>query len=154
MYICTVCMWERVTYPAVPFALDLEGGAGRSKSLRILSKPKEGHGARGYAAYWWSTCMYVCMHAYENISIYMYVCMHVCMYVDDFQPVELSRYSILGSDLLRWLTPLPWITIYTHTYIHTCHTYMPIHVFQDARTHLGPCSSQLELETARKHAVN
>ena len=43
MYICTVCMWERVTYPSVPFALDLEGGAGRSKS-------QEGHGARDYAA--------------------------------------------------------------------------------------------------------
>ena len=50
MYICTVYTWERITYPAVPFALDLEGGAGKSKSLRILSKPKEGHGARGYAA--------------------------------------------------------------------------------------------------------
>ena len=41
MYICTVCMWERVTYPAVPFALDLEGGAGRSKSLRVLSEPNK-----------------------------------------------------------------------------------------------------------------
>jgi hypothetical protein len=37
----------------------------------------------------------------------MYVCMYVCMYVGEFQPVELSRYSILGLDLLRWLTPLP-----------------------------------------------
>jgi hypothetical protein len=50
MYRCTVCMWERVTYPAVAFALDLEGGAGRSKSLQVLSEPKEGHGVRGYAA--------------------------------------------------------------------------------------------------------
>jgi hypothetical protein len=52
--------------------------------------------------------MYLCMYAYLNgvgsIRV-LYVCMYVCMYVDDFQPVELSRYSILGSDLLRWLTP-------------------------------------------------
>ena len=41
--------------------------------------------------------MYVRIYAYENISI-LYVCMQACMYVDDFQPVELSRYSILGSD--------------------------------------------------------
>jgi hypothetical protein len=61
--------------------------------------------------------MYVCMHAYENISIYMFVCIHACMYVDDFQPVEFARYSILGSDLLGWLTPLPCIM--KHTYIHT-----------------------------------
>ena len=64
MYICMyVCMYVgEVTYPAVPFALDLEDGAGRSKSLRILSEPKEGHGARGYGAG-------------------LHVCMNVCMYV-------------------------------------------------------------------------
>jgi hypothetical protein len=45
-----ICMWELVTYPAVFFALDLKGGAGKSKSLRVLSEPKEGLGARGYAA--------------------------------------------------------------------------------------------------------
>ena len=82
-------MWDRVTYLAVPF-----GGAGRFKSLRVLSEPKEGEAMPQIDGL--HVCMYVCMYAYENISIYMYVCMHACMYVDAFQPVELSRHSILG----------------------------------------------------------
>jgi hypothetical protein len=46
----------RVTYPAVPFALDLEGGAGRSKNLRVLSETLQRIDGL-------HVCMYVCMHA-------------------------------------------------------------------------------------------
>jgi hypothetical protein len=77
MYMCTVCMWERVTYPAIPFALDLEGGAGKSKSLRVLGEPRRTWSERLCRIL--MVYIYVRMYAYENISIYMYVCMYVCM---------------------------------------------------------------------------
>ena len=43
-------IYRRLFFSAFFFALDLKGGAGRSKSLRVLSEPKKGRRARGYAA--------------------------------------------------------------------------------------------------------
>ena len=73
-----VCMY---VYLSVSFTLDFESWAGRSESLRILSEPKERHGARRYATDCRPTCMYVCIYEWVNVrtqwmNALMYVCMH------------------------------------------------------------------------------
>ncbi len=77
----------------------------------------------------------------------MYVCMYVC------GPLSTCRVVPVFHTRFGLAKMVDSNTLNNDIHTHTCPIYMPIHSFQDARTHLGPCSSQLELETARKYAV-